>query len=266
VPYHVIIWPASTKAQTNRELYAFNLDENTLRSRFIEPYERAGPITWQGRTLEGGDITYLRVSETQQDLPEDAIRARYQEYEAWSSAKEVTNTWITRPMGSLRGKLDKAQPKAPSALETVIHLCKRFDVIARQLRRRHSSRSTLTIEDEYDVQDLMHALLLVPFEDVRAESWNPTYLGGASRVDFLIRDAAIVLEVKKTRDGLADREVGNQLAEDVTRYSDPGANRGASILVCFVHDPDRLIANPRGLERDLADASNERLTVVGVIA
>jgi hypothetical protein len=69
-------------------------------------------------------------------------------------------------------------------------------------------RSTLTIADEHDVQDLVHALLLVAFEDVRAESWNPNYLGGASRVDFLVRDAAIVLEVKKTRDGLADREVG----------------------------------------------------------
>jgi hypothetical protein len=51
----------------------------------------------------------------------------------------------------------------------------------------------------------------------------------------------------------------------VTRYSDPAANRGASILIAFVYDPDREIVNPRGLETDLAAASNERLQVVGVV-
>jgi hypothetical protein len=111
-------------------------------------------------------------------------------------------------------------------------------------------------------RSLMHALLLVEFEDVRAESWNPTYMGGASRVDFLVREAGIVVEVKKTRAKLADREVGSQLAEDVTRYSDPAANRGARILVCFVYDPDRLIANPRGLERDLAAHGGRRHSVI----
>jgi hypothetical protein len=34
----------------------------------------------------------------------------------------------------------------------------------------------------------------------------------------------------------------------VTRYRDPAANRGASTLICFIYDPDREIANPKGLE------------------
>ena len=34
-----------------------------------------------------------------------------------------------------------------------------FYKIARQLRNRHDNRQTLSIEDEYDVQDLLHALL-----------------------------------------------------------------------------------------------------------
>ncbi|WP_133697029.1 hypothetical protein [Mycobacterium sp. BK086] len=81
----------------------------------------------------------------------------------------------------------------------------------------------------------------------------------------LLPDAGIVVEVKKTRPTLVDRGVGSELAEDVTRYSDPAANRGATTLVCFVHDPGRLLVNPVGLERDLALASNERLNVVGIV-
>ena len=263
VPFHVIIWPSSPRQQAQKELYAFNLDEATLRSRFIDPYERAQPITWSGRTLDGGDINYLNVTETADAFDEGGVRRNFQEYEAFTSGADVTNDWITRPAGSLR--VGVSGPEDASAVSKVTHLCARFDVVARQLQWRHGSRSTLAIEDEYDVQDLMHALLLVEFEDVRAESWNPSYLGGASRVDFLIRDAGIMIEVKMTRDRLTDREIGAQLAEDVTRYSDPAANRGATCLVCFIYDPDRRLSNPRGLERDLTDASNERLRVIGIV-
>jgi glucan phosphorylase len=63
---------------------------------------------------------------------------------------------------------------------------KRFHLVARQLRERHNERSTLQIEDEYDVQDLLHALLKINFEDVRAEEVCPSYAGGSSRVDFLL--------------------------------------------------------------------------------
>jgi hypothetical protein len=61
MPLHVQIWPKSHIAQRQRELYAFNLDEETLQERFVEPYEFAEPITWAGRTLDGGDITYRRT-------------------------------------------------------------------------------------------------------------------------------------------------------------------------------------------------------------
>jgi hypothetical protein len=263
VLYHVMIWPKSRDQQATGEIYAFNLDEETLRSRFIDPYEHGEPITWQGRTLDGGDVTYLQVSETDSRHNEDSIRLNFQGYEAFNAGRDVTNDWVIRPAGSLAEA--KSTASQVTDLEWIMQLCRRFDTVARQLRRRHSGRATLDVNDEYDVQDLVHALLLVRFDDVRAESWNPSYLGGASRIDFLIPEAEIIVEVKKTRSGLTERKVGDQLAEDVTRYSDPAANRGASTLVCFIHDPDREIANPRGLETDLATASNERLQVVGVV-
>jgi REase_DpnII-MboI len=258
-----MIWPKSSDQQALRELYAFNLDEETLRSRFIDPYERAEPITWHGRTLDGGDVAYLRVSETETPLAEESIRRNFLEHEAFTAGEDVTNHWVLRAAGSLV----EAKSAAPQVtdLTWIVQLCRRFDIVVRRLRRRHARRETLDVNDEYDVQDLLHALLLVRFDDVRAESWNPTYLGGASRIDFLIPEAEIIVEVKKTRGDLTERKIGDQLAEEVTRYSDPAANRGASTLICFIYDPDRGIANPKGLENDLAAASNERLQVVGVV-
>lgn len=263
MPFHVTIWPESPQQQRLHELYAFNLTEEHLRDRFIAPHDEGRPITWTGRTLPGGDISYLKVGFTDHEVNEQAAQTQFKEYELFKTTRDVTNEWVTTAPGSVSPTQSPAQPI--DAVDHVITLCRRFNAVQRQLRRRHNARPTLEINDEYDVQDLLHALLLVEFVDVRAESWNPTYLGGASRTDFLLPDAGIVIEVKKTRPTLLDSKVGSELAEDVTRYSDPAANRGATTLVCFVHDPDGLLTNPIGLERDLALATNERLKVIGVV-
>ena len=40
-------------------------------------------------------------------------------------------------------------------------VCERFHLVSRQLRSRHDGRVTLDVEDEYDVQDLLHAMQIV---------------------------------------------------------------------------------------------------------
>lgn len=131
------------------------------------------------------------------------------------------------------------------ALETV---CERFHIVARQLRSRHDSRPTLDVQDEYDVQDLLHALLLIHFRDVRTEEWTPSYAGRSARMDFLIKQEQVVVETKHARRGLGAREIGDQLIEDIARYE---SHPDCRALICFVYDPSGLIANPRGIENDL---------------
>jgi hypothetical protein len=125
--------------------------------------------------------------------------------------------------------------------------------VARQLRSRYGSRNTIEIEDEYDVQDLFHSLLRIHFDDVRAEEYTPSYAGSASRVDFLLKKEKIIIEIKKTRQGLSAREVGEQLIIDSQRYQ---AHPDCSTLVCFVYDPEGRVANPRGIESDLTKEIN----------
>lgn len=131
------------------------------------------------------------------------------------------------------------------ALDRIVH---RFHGVAVQLRSRHSDRPTLDIQDEYDVQDLMHALLRPDFDDVRPEEWVPSYAGSASRTDFLLSQIDTVIEIKKTRPGLDAKSVGEQLIIDIARYKKhPQCRR----LVCFVYDPEGRVANPTGIENDL---------------
>jgi hypothetical protein len=142
----------------------------------------------------------------------------------------------------------ETSPNAGRLLDALDRLVSRFHAVAVQLRDRHDSRTTLDANDEYDVQDLMHALLWLDFDDVRKEEWVPSYAGSASRTDFLLPQIDTVIEVKKTRAGLNDKIIGEQLIVDIARYrKHPQCRR----LVCFVYDPEGRVANPVGIENDL---------------
>jgi len=134
-------------------------------------------------------------------------------------------------------------------IDIISNLCKRFHLVSHQLRSRHDSRGTLDIQDEYDVQDLFHALLHIHFEDIRPEEWTPSFAGASSRMDFLLKQEQIIIEIKKTRQGLDAKSLGNQLIEDIARYK---VHQDCKTLICFVYDPEGRIANPRGIERDLS--------------
>lgn len=139
-------------------------------------------------------------------------------------------------------------------LSKIEHLCKKFHVVARQLRDRYKNRTTLDVSDEYDVQDLLHALLKIDFEDVRKEEWTPSYAGSSSRMDFLIKNEKIVIETKKMRSGLGVKELGDQLIIDIERYQ---KHPDCKTLVCFVYDPEGKIGNPEGIEKDLSRSKGD---------
>jgi hypothetical protein len=167
-------------------------------------------------------------------------------------------------LSALQACLRIAPPADPLRIDKVIALVnifERFHVIARQLGNRYNARSTLDIEDEYDVQDLLGFLLKLHFDDIRREEWTPTYAGGAARMDFLLKAEKLVIEVKKTRKSLGDKELGKQLIEDKARYK---AHPDCRKLICFVYDPEGRITNPKGISNDL-NAKEETFEVQVII-
>ena len=149
-----------------------------------------------------------------------------------------------------------------NSLNELIYLLDRFHLVTKQLRYRYNSRDTLDVEDEYDVQDLLHSLLYIYFDDVRAEEWTPSYAGKSARQDFLLKDANIVIEVKKTRKGLTAKELGDELIVDIARYK---THPNCKTLVCFVYDPEERIVNPIGISNDLTSNSDDLNVIVKII-
>jgi REase_DpnII-MboI len=143
---------------------------------------------------------------------------------------------------------DENVASSSSALEQVVEICNNFHKVVKQLRSRHDKRPTLEVNDEYDVQDLLHSLLHLHFVDVRPEECTPSNAAQCSRIDFLLKKESIVIEVKKTRNALTAKEVSSELIQDIHRYQ---SHPDCKTLVCFVYDPEERVDNPRGIERDL---------------
>lgn len=145
------------------------------------------------------------------------------------------------------------------AVEAILTIGQRMREAERELARRHSNRETLRIADEYDVQDLLRALFAVFFEDVRPESWSPSYAGGAARIDFLIPAFELAIEIKRARPSMTARSLADELIVDRDRYKE---ERRAKHLICLVFDYDGILPGARGLEVDLTrDSTVEGLGV-----
>lgn len=141
-------------------------------------------------------------------------------------------------------------------------LCQRFHMVARQLRLRGEYRPTVNIEDEFDVQDLAHALLRLHFDDIGTDEWTPSYTDGTSRTTFLLDQDRLAVVVKKTRAGLSRKHLMDQVRADVERYRARGR---CTHLLCFIYDPEGRIGNPSGFESEL-NSTSEHFTVDLVVA
>lgn len=154
---------------------------------------------------------------------------------------------------------------AMPARDRLQKLVERLPAVARQLQQRRNEsgkpRATLVISDEYDVQDLLHAVLRIEFDDIRAEEWSPSYAGASKRTDFLLWQEEIVIEVKKTRATLLQPLIADQLTVDVANYRN---HPRAKHLMCIVWDTEHLLKNPAALKGDLEGANTGFVTVVVV--
>lgn len=134
------------------------------------------------------------------------------------------------------------------AVALVLDIGQRFLLVQRRLGRHPHGRPPLAFKDEWDDQYLFGALLSLFFDDVRDEEPVPSHAGGGSRIDFLLPDTGLAVELKHTRGSMRAGELGEQVMIDRQRYR---AHPSVTGLVVLVFDHQGLLHNPRGLEKDL---------------
>ncbi len=128
------------------------------------------------------------------------------------------------------------------------------------LQHRRKNSEHLSFSSEYDIQDLLHALLRPWVFDVRPEEFTPSYAGSNTRMDFLLPDHSLVIETKLIRDKAHGKKVGDELIIDIDHYR---VHPKCLSLLCVIYDPNNFIQNVGGLTHDLEGKSeNEKGTVI----
>lgn len=132
------------------------------------------------------------------------------------------------------------------------------------LASRRKGLPVLTFLNEYDVQDLLHALLRPWVNDIRPEEHTPSYAGSSARMDFLLPDYRLAIELKFVRDPSHANRIGDELTIDIAHYRE---HPDCEALWCVVYDPNHHLQNPQGLCSDLGGEhrSEESAVVAKVI-
>lgn len=123
------------------------------------------------------------------------------------------------------------------------------------LTHRRKGALKLDFSTEYDIQDLLHALLRPWVSDIRPEEFTPSYAGANARMDFLLPEHSLVIETKLVRDKSHGKRIGDELIIDIDHYR---THPNCSILWCAVYDPNNYIVNSGGLIRDLEGVSENQ--------
>jgi len=151
--------------------------------------------------------------------------------------------------------------KAP--LETpLMKIFNNFHLVAKNLEDRYNNRSTIYINDEYDMQDLLNALLKIEFNIIKKEEYNPSFANKNSRIDFFFRLENIGIEVKKVRDKNHSKNLSNEIIDDKAKYNN---NKEITELYFFIYDPNTFLLNREEFILDLESDTPEQLNSVKII-
>lgn len=147
---------------------------------------------------------------------------------------------------------DIPQNSSSSNFQILDLIFTKFHRVARQIKNRHAMRTTLVIEDEYDVQDLLHSLFELYFSDIRHEENTPSLGNSSSRIDFLLNNE-IGVEVKLVTKKTDKKKLFDDLLIDIPHYKKhPRCNN----LFFFIYDPECLLSNTGGLITDIENQTS----------
>jgi REase_DpnII-MboI len=139
--------------------------------------------------------------------------------------------------------------EARDRLALVMQAVNNFPTAARILRERQRNRPPFEVRSEYDVQDLLYALLRSAFEDARREEWTPSQAGSAKRIDIVIPSTDAVVEAKFVRSRPHARSIADELRVDFECYHE---HPSCKHLIALVHDPSGHLSDPSQFSSDLS--------------
>lgn len=132
----------------------------------------------------------------------------------------------------------------------IIQALEQFSECVRYLNTRRSSGTTLNLNSEAGVQDLIYVMLRAWVHDITPETPTEKVANRYSIKDFLIKSAKTVIEAKFIRDEHHGKNISKELHDDIENYRH---NPDCDTLIFFIYDPDSFIPDVAAIKRTIEE-------------
>lgn len=122
-----------------------------------------------------------------------------------------------------------------TSIEVVRQVLNNFSEAIKKIKTRRRGKDVFEFKDEYDVQDVLYVMLKPIFPKLKEEDPVPKVGSNSTRIDLILRDQKILIEVKMIKESDKDEsKFIKQLKEDIQSYY---SSEWMDHLFCFVYDP-----------------------------
>lgn len=132
----------------------------------------------------------------------------------------------------------------------IIRALEQFSECVRYLNTRRSTGTTLDVNSEAGVQDLIYLMLRSWIHDITPETPTEKTANRYSIRDFLIKSAKTVIETKFIRDDNHGKNISKELHDDIESYRH---NPDCENLIFFIYDPDSYIPDTAAIKRTIEE-------------
>jgi len=182
------------------------------------------PISTLLYFLNGGDVS-------EEDLKEALI-------EFLKGADDIIDLLILEDLEKyfLTQTVTKIKYIEKDAKTLVVEILNNFDeAVKKIISERRKGHPSFTINDEYDVQDLLYLVLKSIFPKLKEEDPTPRVGIKSNKIDLIIREEGILIEIKMIKEGDSnEKQYVEELKNDIESYYEC---KWLKHLVCYVYDP-----------------------------
>lgn len=110
--FFVRILAKSARDRLDGPLFGFDLSEEELWRRVVDPYRTGRPVTLHGRTLEANNVSSVRITRIDNavaDIPLAQLR------QAWKDDRKATGEWIATRAQDVTDKYIQGEPGGSSS-------------------------------------------------------------------------------------------------------------------------------------------------------
>jgi hypothetical protein len=257
----------------NSDDYAIENDLlfSDLKRKIIDPWNEGRPFTVKGAIIRKNEsVGEIRVSQT-----ENVQKVYAEQHNIQMRASGIADMATNRKMLPFdEGKdytfqllfsgAQNAPPEPDIAL--IEQVCKRLPNAARILSNRQSkNKQPYDIEDEYDVQDLLHGILRAYVKYSVQEDPIPKVAGSkSSRADISIEELSLLIEIKYARGPNDQKRIFEEISQDLTLYT---AWKPLKTLFVVIYNSGDL-KDPEALEKlgGEKEISGKRFNVVVILS